>query len=250
MNATPAPLLSVIIPTRHEAATIESFLARLFLALGDIRAEVVVVDDSDRDNTVELLHQEQRRVGERLVVAHRPAGRVPERTLGTAVVEGMRLAQGQYLCVMDADGQHPPEIIPEMLALAQSSGADYVGASRYIPGGSADGLNGLGRKAISRSLALFTRVAFPFTPIRRMTDPLSGFFLVPRQTVDGVDLRPIGWKISLEVLARGRCRQVAEAPYCFAARADGASKASAREGLQLLRHIAALLLAPRGSRGS
>lgn len=243
MEDTSAPLLSVIIPTRHEASTIDGFLERLFLALEGIPAEVVVVDDSDRDNTVELLQRARERIGDRLAVAHRAPGSVAERTLGTAVVDGMRLARGRYLCVMDADGQHPPDTIPLMLATARRTGVDYVGASRYVSGGSAEGLNGIARKAISRGLALFTRLVFMFTPIWRMTDPLSGFFLVPRATVDGVDLKPIGWKVSLEVLGRGRCRHVAEVPYRFAARSDGASKASAREGLQLLFHIAALLRA-------
>src|SRR5581483_6410129 len=137
-----APRLTVVMPTRHEADTIESVILRTFDALRGIPGEVVVVDDSDRDNTVEILEGLRRRIGPALVVRHRPRGSVPDRTLGTAVVEGIRLARGEYVCVMDADGQHPPESIPLMLRMAVDGGADYVGASRYLPGGSADGLDG------------------------------------------------------------------------------------------------------------
>src|SRR5439155_9410412 len=147
-----------------------------------------------------------------------------------------------FICVMDADGQHPPEVIPAMLADAQQKGADYVGASRYLPGGSAEGLQGISRMAISLALALITRLAFVFTPIRTLSDPLSGFFLFRRQIVEGVPLEPIGWKISLEVLVRSRAERLAEVPYTFARRTTGDSKATVQQGLQLFHHIGVLLL--------
>ena len=75
-----------------------------------------------------------------------------------------------------------------------------------------------------------------------MTDPLTGFFLFRRQIVAGVDLQPIGWKISLEVLVRGAVRRPVEVPYTFARRADGDSKATISQGLLVLRHFVVLLL--------
>jgi dolichol-phosphate mannosyltransferase len=173
-------------------------------------------------------------------VVHRPRESVADRTLGTAVVTGIRLARGRYVCVLDADGQHPPENIPDMISLAQRTSADYVGGSRYMSGGSAEGLEGIKRQWISRGLALIARLAFCRTPIRGITDPLSGFFLFRRQIVADVILQPIGWKISLEVLVRGRARRVTELPYRFAKRADGDSKASLQQGLLVLRHILVL----------
>ncbi|MBV9327808.1 MAG: glycosyltransferase family 2 protein [Chloroflexi bacterium] len=241
------PLLSVVIPTRHEARTVGPFLHQLQTVLSGTDFEIIVVDDSDRDNTLEVLLDVQRELGsQRLVVLHRPRGSVAERTLGTAVVAGIRAARGVYVCVMDADGQHPPEAIPPMLAAAQQAGADYVGGSRYLPGGSPQGLNGTSRKAISLGLALLTRLAFLLTPVRRVTDPLSGFFLFRRSLVQGVQLKPIGWKISLEVLVRGRARRVTEIPYTFLPRADGESKACMQQGLLVLRHILMLLLSLTG----
>jgi dolichol-phosphate mannosyltransferase len=243
------PAISVVIPTRHEAATIGPFLHHVQSALCEVDFELIVVDDSDHDNTFDVLLGLKREVGgERLVVLHRPHGSVADRTLGTAVVTGIRAARGTYVCVMDADGQHPPEAIPRMLAAAQQTGADYVGGSRYMPGGSARGLDGTSRKAISLGLALCTRLAFLLTPVRQVTDPLSGFFLFRRTLVDKVDLKPIGWKISLEVLIRGHARHVTEIPYTFASRIDGNSKASLQQGLLVLRHMLVLLLSMAGVR--
>ena len=242
------PVVSVVIPTRHEARTIGAFVARTLRALDTIPAEIIVVDDSDRDNTIEVLQRLREELGDRLVVMHRPEGSVAERTLGTAVVTGIHATRGEFVCVMDADGQHPPEAIPAMLEAARRGGAQYVGGSRYLPGGSAEGLDGVTRKAISLGLALLTRGAFLLTPIRGITDPLSGFFLFRRDLVQGMELRPIGWKISLEVLVRSGARAVAEVPYSFARRADDHSKASLDQGMLVLKHILVLLLGLAGVR--
>jgi glycosyltransferase involved in cell wall biosynthesis len=241
------PRISIVIPTRHEARTIGAFLHRVAAALGSVPFEILVVDDSDDDNTVEVLLQVQQELGAgQLAVLHRPRGSVADRTLGTAVVAGIHAARGRYVCVMDADGQHPPETIPLLLAAAHMSGADYVGASRYLDGGSAEGLSGFSRKAISRGLALVARLAFLGTPVRTVSDPLSGFFLFRRSLAEGVTLKPIGWKISLEVLVRTRARKLTEVPYAFAPRTEGDSKATFSQGVLVLRHILFLLLSLAG----
>jgi dolichol-phosphate mannosyltransferase len=235
------PLLSVVIPTRNEAATITPFLKRLLFALKSIEAEIIVIDDSD-DGTVEILGEfADNSACSRVLVHHRSAGSVPQRTLGTAVVDGIRLARGEFVCVMDADGQHPPEIIPLMLVRARDTGAEYVGGTRYVPGGSAEGLNGWTRKAVSRVLGLVARAAFFYTPVHQLTDPLSGFFLFRREIVQNVVLQPIGWKISLEILIRARVQDAIEVPYVFATRAEDASKANCRQGLLFLTHLLVLL---------
>ena len=179
-RAEDAPAISIVIPTRHEAATIGALLYRTLASPQwsgdrDHRGRRL-----DRDNTVEVLKHLQEDLGKQLVILHRPRGSVSQRTLGTAVVTGIRAAAGQFVCVMDADGQHPPEVIPAMIDAARRTGADYVGGSRYLPCGSAEGLDGRKRKAISLGLALTARTVFLLTPVRDMTDPLTGFFLFRR----------------------------------------------------------------------
>src|SRR5439155_4902624 len=137
LTATRGPILTVVIPTRHEAGTIEDVLRRIRMALAEVPTEIIVVDDSDHDSTLEILERVRDEFDGALVVEHRAKGSVPERTLGTAAVRGISLARGEFVCVMDGDGQHPPEAIPAMLEQAQRTGSDYVGASRYLPGGSA-----------------------------------------------------------------------------------------------------------------
>jgi len=146
--------------------------------------------------------------------------------------------------VLDGDLQHPPELLPELVAVGESSGADLVVASRYARGGSSGGLAGPVRRAVSRLSGLTARALFPGR-LRGVSDPMSGFFLIRRSLV-GADLRPDGYKILLELAVRCRPSGTAEVPYVFQPRFAGASKASFAEGLRFLRHLVVLRFsAPR-----
>lgn len=121
---------SVIIPVRNERGNVEELLRRVRQAVPE--AEVVIVDDSD-DGTEEVLAS---LAGPEVRVIHREGA---ERDgLSGAVLEGMRRARGDVLAVLDADLQHPPEILPRLFA-AVESGADVAAASRYAPGGGRTG---------------------------------------------------------------------------------------------------------------
>lgn len=228
------PLVSLIIPTFNERTSIGPLLSELDAALVGLVWEAVFVDDSTdgtdallaslatRDPRIRLIHREENRGG-----------------LAGAVVRGLACARGTYLCVLDADLQHPPARIPEMLAAAQHNRADVVVASRYVPGGSATGLDGLLRQFYSRGLKRLSQLTFP-RRLRHVTDPLGGFFLVHRSVVTGVELRPIGYKILLEILIRCPWRTAHEVPYQFMPRQYGESKADLRQGLRFLQHLVTL----------
>jgi dolichol-phosphate mannosyltransferase len=141
---------------------------------------------------------------------------------------------------MDADLQHPPELLPALVERARGRGADIVVASRYMGDGSAAGLADPTRRLVSRGTAVFARLLFA-ERILRVTDPASGFFLLRRSLLQGVILRPIGYKILLEVLLRTRWRTFAEVPYRFSDREADTSKASLRQGLLFLQHCLRLL---------
>src|SRR5205085_680624 len=117
---------------------------------------------------------------------------------------------------------------------------DVVVASRYVPGGSASGLDGPLRQLFSRGLRVLSKLAFP-RRLRTISDPLGGFFLVRRSVVDGVALRPIGYKILLEILVRCPWQSSAEVPYAFQPRAAGTSKANLAQGLTFLEHLLTLV---------
>ena len=230
-----APELSLVVPTYNERSSIAPLLAELELALGSLSWEVVFVDDSTdgTDAIIAAIGNDDPRV--RLL--HRLVNRGG---LSGAVVDGLSVARGSYVCVMDADLQHPPSRIPDMLRAAQAAGADVVVASRYVSGGSTSGLDGPLRQFYSRGLRDLSRLMFP-RRLRNISDPLGGYFLLQRSVIQDTQLRPIGYKILLEILIRCACHTVREVPYRFQPRQHGVSKANLREGLRFLRHLAQLV---------
>jgi dolichol-phosphate mannosyltransferase len=220
------PDITVIVPTRNEAGNVEPLLTRVEKSLENISAEVIFVDDST-DNTPQVVQQAVGRFGSlKIGLIHRP----PEaRTggLGGAVVAGMYAAKASYVCVMDGDLQHPPELIPQLLEKAHQKQADLVVASRRTAESEVKGLNLL-RDLISRGLDLTARLLF-HKELHGVSDPLTGFFLVRLAAVDLDSLRPQGFKILLEILVRNPELVKAELPFRFGERVAGVSKASARE---------------------
>ena len=230
--------LSIVIPTRNERDNIVPLLEALQRALHDIHVEVIFVDDSD-DETPAVIEDAARTIGSSLLhiqLEHRLPGDARAGGLATAVVHGMNKAQAEYIAVLDADLQHPPEMLRAFYEQATTRHADIVVASRYIKGGSYQGLDGVSRRLISIGMKWTAKLLFP-EQLLRISDPLGGFFLLRRALLTDVSLRPIGYKILLEVLIRCQWRQVLEVPYHFQARAYGQSKANLRQGILALQHI-------------
>jgi dolichol-phosphate mannosyltransferase len=226
--------LSVVVPTRNEAANVDALVSCLESALATRAAEVIFVDDSD-DETPERVRACSRTAAVTVRLLHR----LPEQRtggLGGAVVEGLRQARGGWVCVMDADLQHPPATVQRLLEAAQAEDLDLVVATRFRDGGSDGGFGAL-RRAVSRGSAGVARMFFP-RRLRGVSDPMSGFFLVCRSAVELERLRPNGFKILLELIVRSSFRAVGEVPYVFGERHAGESKASLREGWRLLVQLA------------
>ncbi len=233
------PDLSVVVPTRNEHDNIEPLLETLQIVLWGLHVEVIFVDDSDDDTpevikmccsgwlSTPLFH---------IQLEHRLAGDARAGGLATAVVHGMNRAQAEYVAVIDADLQHPPELLRVFYDQAVAQNADLVLASRYIKGGGYQGLDGVGRRFISVGLKWTAKLLFP-EQLLRISDPLGGFFLLHRSLLANVSLRPIGYKILLEILLRCQWRQVLEVPYHFQRRVHGQSKANMQQGILALQHM-------------
>jgi glycosyltransferase involved in cell wall biosynthesis len=232
--ARPRPALSVIVPTRNESGNVRPLLDALEVVLPS-GSEVVFVDDSD-DDTREVIEAERGRRSLPIVLIHRAK---PNRGdgLSGAVVRGLQIARAPWVCVMDADLQHPPAVIPDLLARAEAGDVDVVVASRYCENRSPN--FGAGRALLSLASTNAARILFPRC-LRRVTDPMSGFFLVRRSSVPVDRLRPRGFKILLEILVRARTLRVEEVPFEFGIRHSGESKASLAEGARYLRQLVAL----------
>lgn len=220
-------MLSIVIPTYNEKDNIAPLLERIHGALPGIEHEVIFVDDSN-DNTPEVITEIAQK--DTTVVLHH---RDNEKGLATAVVKGFQLAKGDFVACMDADLQHPPEVLLDMYA-AMLNRADMAIPSRFIPGGSDGGLN-LYRKIVSGTARYIGKILLPC--LRKISDPTSGLFMIRRELLEGANLNPIGWKIMIEVLAMCPVKKVLETPYVFHDREAGESKLSTKVTLQYLKQV-------------
>lgn len=230
--------ISVIVPTRNEIGNIEPLLTRIHQATRGTGIEVVFVDDST-DETAQAIRDLRDRFPFQITLIERSPGQRGN-GLGGAVVEGLQIARGAWVCVMDGDLQHPPELIPQILRQAEESGSDIVIGSRLASGGDVSGL-GRSRTLISQVMAMSARAAFP-ARLRNITDPLSGFFIARRAALNLDALRPDGFKILLEILIRCPDLRVSEMPIQFGYRKTGESKASVQEVFRLYRLMLRLRL--------
>ena len=222
----PTPAVSVILPTFNERDALPIVFGRVRTALASTSEEVIVVDDSSPDGTAEIASALCAENGGSLI---RRPGR---RGLASAVLDGMARARGDVVAVLDADGSHPPEVLPQLVAAIQG-GAEFALASRHVPGGSAPGLTA-SRRAISSVAGALAR------PLTTVHDPMSGYFAVRRRILERAPLRPVGYKIALEVLVKCRPRPVVEVPFRFGPRIAGVSKLGQAEIGNYLAHLTRL----------
>jgi len=225
--------LALIIPTLNEAENIGGLLDHVRRVLDplNISYEILVVDDDSKDGTgdvVSAISERDPRV--RLVV------RKGQRGLSGAILYGWKHTDADVLGVMDADLQHPPEVLPKLVAAIQR-GRDVAIGSRYIPGGGTGSWNPM-RKLLS---AAAVGVTYPLQPRKaHAKDPMSGFFMVRRRSVDKIDFQTTGFKLLLEVLVRGQIESIEEVPFAFGLRFKGASKANFKVGWDYARLLARL----------
>lgn len=224
-------MISIVIPTYNEKDNIRPLLNRIHAVLGNLPHEVIFVDDST-DETPQVITSISKN-DPTVVLRHRE----DEKGLATAVVLGFKLAKGDFIACMDADLQHPPEVLLDMYA-AMCAHADMAIPSRFIPGGSDGGLD-IFRKIVSGTARYMGKLLLPC--LRHISDPTSGLFMVRRELLKDVELDPIGWKIMVEVLAMCPIKKVLETPYSFHDRERGESKLSTKVTLQYIRQLINLI---------
>jgi dolichol-phosphate mannosyltransferase len=237
-----AEKIALVIPTLHEVESLGVLLDRVLRALKSSGAafEILVVDDDSRDGTEELVKayaREDERI--RLLI------RKGERGLSGAILHGWQHTDAGILAVMDADMQHPPHMLSDLVR-AMQQGNDLVVGSRYACGGRLGEWNPA-RKFISAAAVWVT------LPIQRASlrvcDPMSGFFMVRRRCIQSLMFQATGFKLLLEILVRGHLTSVCEVPFSFGSRAAGKSKASIKVALDYLQ-LLVRLYAIRFGRGA
>jgi dolichol-phosphate mannosyltransferase len=224
--------LSLVLPTYQEKQNIQPMLAQLSTELDKTLLgayELIVVDDDSPDLTwsvaLELVDQyPQLRV----------IRRTDERGLATAVVRGWQAARGQVLGVIDADLQHPPAVLSQLWQ-AIEQGADLATASRNVEGGGVSDWSLL-RRFLSRGAQILGLVILP-EAVGRLSDPMSGYFLVRRAAIADKVLSPLGYKILVEVVGRGDIGKIGEVGYEFQERQSGDSKVTGKQYIEYILHL-------------
>ncbi len=233
------PVLSLVVPTLNESENIADFLSAVRHTLDQAlpgRYEVIVVDDDSADLTWQIAAGIAVGFPELRVVRRQGEG-----GLSVAVIRGWQVARGQILGTINADFQHPPDVLGRLLERCE--GADLVVATRHSDGG---GLGdwGLARRISSWGAARIGRCLLPQV-YSRVSDPLSGCYLVRRQAIAGAILRPLGYKSLMEVLVRGKVGGIRECGYEMRKRVRGHSKVRVLHPLQFIRHVLRLRAAAR-----
>ncbi|PEQ13729.1 dolichol monophosphate mannose synthase [Novosphingobium sp. PC22D] len=219
VDAAVKPLeLAVVLPTFNERKNLGPMIERLDEALQGIAWEAIVVDDNSPDGTSDEA---------RAIALNDPRVRVIERIgrrgLSSAAIEGMCATAAPVVAVMDADHQHDPRLLPEMLKAVTSGEFDLAYASRFCDGASTEEW---GRPDRVKASGLANRLARKVTGVT-LSDPMSGFFMLRAATLraDAHRLSGVGFKILLDILATVETPlRVKEFPMSFAARAEGESK--------------------------
>ncbi|MFE4106443.1 glycosyltransferase [Almyronema epifaneia] len=232
-----APLIqfSLIVPTYNESKNVAKIVKQLTELLDDCLPgdyELILVDDNSPDKTWQIAQA---------LTPHYPQLRVmrreTERGLSSAVIRGWQVARGNILGVIDADLQHPPEILIQLLKQIQN-GADLAVASRHVEGGGVSEWSFI-RRFLSRGAQVLGLLIVP-NVVGRVSDPMSGYFMVHRSAIAGPCLNPMGYKILLEVIGRGRVETIGEVGYVFQEREEGESKVTWQHYLTYLGHLVRL----------
>ncbi|MDJ0620903.1 MAG: glycosyltransferase [Calothrix sp. MO_192.B10] len=230
-------LLSLVIPTYQERENIENIVKILTYLLDESipgEYELIVVDDDSPDGTWEIAQSLMSEYPQLQVMR-----RQGERGLSSAVIRGWQVARGEILGVIDGDLQHPPHTILQMLD-AIGKGADLAVASRHMDGGGVSSWNFV-RRFLSRGAQLLGLIILPEV-LGRVSDPMSGYFMVRRSCVVSTTLNPVGYKILLEVIGRGNVGKITEVGYVFCERKQGESKVTWKQYVDYIHHLVRLRL--------
>lgn len=216
--------VSIIIPTYNEAKNLPFLVEEIFNIVNktEIDAELIIVDDNSPDGTGQVADELSQKFP--IKVVHR-SGKLG---LGSAVREGFSRSDRPLLGVMDADLSHDPKNINEMIGLLKEN--DIVLGSRFEDGSTVEQWKWW-RKIISEAGVAATRF------LTGVKDPLSGFFFLKREVIDGVQLNTVGYKILLEILIKGKHLRVKEVPFQFRIRKFSTSKLDKKEYWLFLKQV-------------
>jgi dolichol-phosphate mannosyltransferase len=221
---------SIVIPTYNESENILGLISEIEKKLPTSHfTEIIIVDDNSPDGTGKLVEnyiKEEKAKYEKenssnvrnytVKIVHRTAknGLIP------AILDGVKKSSGTYVLIMDADFSHPPEVIPKMMREVALNPNSIIIGSRFIEGGKVVGWPQR-RKILSMGASSLARLGLN---VKRVKDPMSGFFALPRELIQNISIDTKGYKILLEILVKNKEIPIKEIPYTFTDRQSGKSK--------------------------
>ncbi len=220
-------LVSIVIPTYKEAKNVPILVRRIDAAMRKAKMpyECIVVDDNSPDGTYEIAKKLSKKYHVRAFL------RTKERGLSSAMLYGYNKSKGDIIGWIDADLQHKPELIPDLVRAIRDEGYLMSVGSRLTKGGGVQGW-AVHRRIISWGARL---LVVPLTSVR---DTMSGFFFIKREVIEGVKLRTIGYKLGLEIMVKGKHNgKIKEIPYIFLHRSLGQSKMTWKTNADYLKHV-------------
>ncbi|MEM5831758.1 MAG: glycosyltransferase [Candidatus Aenigmatarchaeota archaeon] len=223
--------ISIVIPTYNERENIKKIIPEIvkICEKNFEDFEIIVVDDNSPDKTYEEVKKFK---DERIKVFVRKK----EKGLASAIKFGIEKSKYKYVCIMDADFQHPPKFIPKLYEKLIENSADISIASRFLD------------KSVKRAkkiriffskIAIFLISSF-FPNLNKVSDPLSGFFLLNKEKVNLKEMKCIGFKFLFELLAKQKLK-IVEVPFKFEKRKEGKSKMGFKEVYNFLKLFLTLL---------
>ena len=222
-------MLSILIPTKNEAQNIEKLFSKISKIKRKIPSfEIIITDSNSKDNTAGIAKYFGRKYKLRVRTFN-----TGNRDLSNAIVFVLTKVKGNFVCVMDADLQHPPEMISKMLKTLKKEKADIIIASRFVKKAKVD--FGLWRLFVSKVYRFLTYVFVPKT--KNIKDPGTGFFIFRKKILKKTKLNPLGFKILLEILAKANYDKVIEIPFSFKNRKKGKSKFNFKQTFIAFKHL-------------
>lgn len=220
-------MISIIVPTLNEAKNLEILFKRI-AKLKLKNYEIIIADSSSKDDTIAIAKS--------LALRNKwpiKTIQVGNTDLSNAIVKVLPSVKGNIVAVMDADLQHPPELLPKMLRILEKN--DIVIASRFVNG--AKTKLSFGRICVSKIYILLSHIFVPKTSF--IKDTSTGYFVFKKQILKNVKLEPIGFKILLEILAKANYSndKVVEVPFNFGVRARGKSKFNLKQSFIAFKHL-------------
>lgn len=165
-------LLSIVVPCYNEEESVKLFLSEIQSILADYNFEVIFVNDGSSDNTLDVIKDlADSNSNVKYISFSRNFGKE------SAIYAGLSNANGDLVCLIDADLQHPPRLIPEMIESICAGEADVVAARRTS------------RKGESRVKSFFSHMFYKvFNRISQITlvEGATDFRVMKRIVVDAV----------------------------------------------------------------